>query len=77
MIVLAGYTVYNWAVLSHAEGWGVVAMAGLFLVCLTGIFVDFILQLFVKNRWLLNGLEVIVLLVFLSFIKIFDLSTTP
>jgi len=50
--------------LSKGEGWGVVSMIGLMGVGLLTLFIDFLLQLFIKNRTLVNVLGAITVIIF-------------
>jgi uncharacterized PurR-regulated membrane protein YhhQ (DUF165 family) len=47
-------TVFNYGQLSEGEGWGVVAMVGLFGVGLTLLVIDFIIQRVFKSRKTIN-----------------------
>jgi hypothetical protein len=49
--------------LSAGEGWGVVSMIGLMTVGLLGLLIDLVLQIFIKNKTLLNLLGVIAILI--------------
>lgn len=70
-IYLIGILVYSilfYKGLSAGEGWGIVAMVGLFgLGLLTGL-VDFLLQLFIKNRIILNIIGVLIIILLAVFI---------
>ncbi len=67
ILFLAGcliYSIINWKVLSHAEGWGVVAIFGLISIGLAGLLVDFVLRKLIKNKWILNVIELIIVFFF-------------
>lgn len=68
-IALLAYTIYNWNVLSNAEGWGVVAMVFYLFIILAAYVIDLILQMIIKNAWLLNVVEIILLLVVYTLLK--------
>jgi len=54
------YTFAKWQILSYEEGWGVVAMVGLISIGLIGLLVDFILSLIIKEKIILNVIEIII-----------------
>ena len=58
------YTLWNWKVLSHGEGWGVVAMVGLSSFGLIGFVLDFILVKLISNRLWLNIIQAFIVLFF-------------
>jgi hypothetical protein len=58
------YTIWNWNVLSHGEGWGVVFMVGFFLSGFIGLIIDFILRYLIKNRLILNVTEFVIVFFF-------------
>lgn len=53
------FTIVKWNTLSNAEGWGVVYMLGFIFIGLVGILADFILTLIIKNKNILNGIEIL------------------
>ncbi len=59
------YTLIKWKVLSNAEGWGIVYMLGLISFGLIGLLIDFILIKTIKNKWLLNSIELIIVIIFI------------
>lgn len=66
IIFIAGcviYTISKYDTLSTNEGWGVIAIIGLTIVAFTAILIEWMLQLFVKNRTVLNAIELCVLLI--------------
>ncbi len=68
LIFLAGcitFTLINYGAVSEGEGWGVVFMTGLFVLGLSGLLVDWIIQLLIKNRKQQNITGMIVLLIYL------------
>jgi hypothetical protein len=58
------YSVYNWKILSHSEGWGIVYMVGLIAIGIIGLGIDFILSLIIKNKRILNILGILIILTF-------------
>lgn len=48
------YTVFNYRQLSEGEGWGVIAMVGLFGVGVVLLLIDFIVQQVFKSRKTVN-----------------------
>lgn len=58
------YTIADYEKLSEGGGWGVVSMMGLMGVGLLNLFIDLILQAFIKNRLWLNGLGTLVVIIF-------------
>lgn len=58
------YTIAKWKILAHEEGWGVVYMVGLILIGLVGLLIDFILTLIIKNKKILNGIGILILIGF-------------
>ena len=48
------YTIFNYGQLSEGEGWGVVAMVGLFGVGIVLLVIDFIIQRVFKNKKTIN-----------------------
>ena len=48
------YTILDYGQLSQGEGWGVVAMVGLFVVGIALLIIDFIIQKVFKNRRTIN-----------------------
>ena len=48
------YTVFNYRQLAESEGWGIVAMVGLFGVCAILLLIDFIVQQVFKSRKTVN-----------------------
>ena len=59
-LVLFIFTVIRWEILSKGEGWGVVYMVGLGFVGLVLVGVDLLLCLFMKNKLILNIIEIII-----------------
>jgi len=57
------YTIWNYKALSAGEGWGIVAMFGLARIGLLAGFVDILLQIFIKNRLVLNLIGSIITIV--------------
>src|SRR5690554_2106140 len=49
LIGVIGYTIFNYGELSKGEGWGVVAMIGLFIIACVGLIIDLIIQFSTKN----------------------------
>lgn len=47
--------------------YGFVALALTFIIGFTGLFIDFFLQKTFRNYWIINGIEVIVLIIFSIF----------
>jgi len=58
------YTVIKWKTLSNGEGWGVVYVFGLISFGLIGLLMDFILLKTIKNKWLLNSIELVIVVIF-------------
>ncbi|ALM08248.1 hypothetical protein SB49_10875 [Sediminicola sp. YIK13] len=58
------FTMVKWSTLSYEEGWGVVGMIGLISLGLAGLILDFVLTKLIKNKWLLNLIELLVLFFF-------------
>ena len=58
------YTIAKWKVLSYEEGWGVVYMVGLIGIGLFGLLIDFILTVIIKNKKTLNGIGILIAIVF-------------
>jgi len=58
------FTILRWKTLSSGEGWGVVYMVGLISIGLFGLLVDLILTSIIKNKKLLNGIGIIIALIF-------------
>jgi hypothetical protein len=58
------YTLVKWSILSAGEGWGVVLMYGLGLFGLVILAVDLILTLLIRNKWMLNIIEIIIAILF-------------
>lgn len=59
-LVLFIFTTIRWDILSKGEGWGVVYMVGLGFVGLVLVGVDLLLCLFLKNKVVLNIIEIII-----------------
>ena len=59
-LVLFIFTVIRWDILSKGEGWGVVYVVGLGLIGLVLLGVDLLLSLFLKNKLILNIIEIII-----------------
>ena len=59
-LVLFVFTILRWDILSKGEGWGVVYMVGLGLIGLVLVGVDLLLSLFLKNKLILNIVEIII-----------------
>ena len=53
-------TIFNYGQLSKGEGWGIVAMVGLFGVGLVLLILDFVLQKIFKNRTTINIIGAVV-----------------
>ena len=62
------YTIIKYPVLSEGEGWGMVAMIGLFGLALTAYIPDIIIQNLVKNRILELILDLLVIICYFLFI---------
>jgi len=58
------YTIAKWKILSYEEGWGVVYMVGLIGVGLFGLLIDYILTFIIKNKKILNGIEILIVIGF-------------
>jgi hypothetical protein len=58
------FTIIKWETLSNGEGWGVVYMIGLISAGLFGLLIDFIMNLLIKNKKVLNGIGIILVLIF-------------
>ena len=58
------YTVVKWKTLSQGEGWGVVFMMPLILSGFIGLILDFILIKLVRNKRILNAIELVIVLIF-------------
>jgi len=54
------YTIFNYGQLSEGEGWGVVAMVGLFGFGLILLILDFVLQKIFNNRTTINIIGAVV-----------------
>ena len=65
------YTIFKYAQLAEGEGWGVIAMLGLFGVGIFCLVVDFIIQKIFKNRKTANiiGAFVALTVTFLLLLK--------
>ena len=57
------YTIFNYGRLSEGEGWGVVAMVGLFGVGIVLMVIDFIIQLVFKNKKITNIIGAFIILI--------------
>ena len=56
-----------WKVLSDGEGWGVIVILGIICFGFLGILTDFLLKKIISNKYYLNLIELlIVLLIFFS-----------
>lgn len=69
VIVVLGYTIFNWEILSKGESWGLVPMIFLFFLGIAALIIDFILQLFIKDIWKLISLEIIIFLLVKSYFR--------
>ncbi|MDO3695960.1 hypothetical protein QVZ41_14000 [Wenyingzhuangia sp. chi5] len=58
------YTIAKWKILSYEEGWGVVAMVGLIGFGLFGLLIDLILTLIIKDKKVLNGIGILIVIGF-------------
>ena len=58
------YTGINWRILSHEEGWGVVGLVGLISCGIAGLIIDYVLRKLIKNKWILNIIELIIVFFF-------------
>lgn len=58
------YTVVKWKTLSQGEGWGGVFMMPLIFSGFIGLILDFILIKLVRNKRILNTIELIIVLIF-------------
>lgn len=58
------YTAMKWKTLAYEEGWGVVFMIPLFLFGFIGLTLDFILTKMIKNKWLINIIGLVIVLIF-------------
>ncbi len=67
-LILIVFTIINWNELSKGEGWGVVAMIGLGVLIISGLIVDFVLQLAFKKRLILNIVCIFFVLIYLYII---------
>lgn len=65
-----GYTIFNYSQLAEGEGWGIVAMVGLAGVAGFAMLIDFMLQLFIKNKKRLNMVGLVVVLIFVALFLI-------
>ena len=65
------YTIFNYGQLSEGEGWGIVAMVGLFGVGIVLLMIDFIIQWVFKNKRTTNiiGAFVVLIATFLLLLK--------
>ena len=65
------YTIFNYGQLSEGEGWGVVAMVGLFGVGIVLLVIDFIIQRVFKNKKTINiyGAFVVLIATLLLLLK--------
>lgn len=57
------YTIWNYSVLSHNEGWGIVAMFGLFIIRIIAVLIDLLIQKFIKNPIAANLIGLIIAIV--------------
>jgi len=71
LIGIIVYSIFNYGQLSGGEGWGVVAMAGLFGFGIVLLTLDFIIQKVFKSRSTINiiGAIVTVIATLLLFLK--------
>jgi len=71
LIGIIVYSIFNYGQLSEGEGWGVVAMAGLFGFGIVLLTLDFIIQKVFKSRSTINiiGAIVTVIATLLLFLK--------
>lgn len=58
------FTIFNYEVLSGSGGWGMLYMVGISSAGILALLIDFFLQLFIKNRLVINVIGFIVALVF-------------
>lgn len=58
------FTIIKWETLSEEEGWGVVYMIALTSAGLFGLLIDFVMTLLIKNKKILNGIGIILVLLF-------------
>jgi membrane-anchored protein YejM (alkaline phosphatase superfamily) len=57
-------TIIKYPELAKGEGWGIVAMVGLAGIGGFALLIDFVLQLFIKNKKTVNILGLIIVLIF-------------
>jgi hypothetical protein len=63
ILFLAGimiYTIWNYKILSHDEGWGMVAMVVFTAFAAGALVLDRFLQKFITNKWILNSIGLLV-----------------
>ena len=58
------YTIAKWKVLSIEEGWGLVYISGLISMGFVGLLADLILKQIFKNKSVLNGIGILIAIVF-------------
>ncbi len=54
ILIIILYSIFKYEQLSREEGWGIAAMVGLTGICFLGIIADIFLQIFIKNKLMLN-----------------------
>jgi hypothetical protein len=62
LLILIIYTIARYDILSSGEGWGIVAMVGLASIGIAAGITDLILQQFLKNKAVLNIIELIIVI---------------
>lgn len=67
LILYDNYTYWTAYARGEIYEYGGVALVISMLVALTGLLVDFILQKFVRNAWIVNGAESVVIAIFIFF----------
>ena len=59
------YSLVKWQELTKGDGYGLVALIIIAIIFLTGLFVDIILQLIIKNKIIMNAIGTIFIGIYL------------
>ncbi|SDY17670.1 hypothetical protein SAMN05444411_1532 [Lutibacter oricola] len=60
----------NWKVLSAGEGWGVIGILGLIGIGFIGLIADFLLKKVIANKFYLNLIELLIIIIIFFSIPI-------
>lgn len=66
------YTIINYKILSHEEGWGIVAMLGLAFLGVVTAIIDLILQRYIRNIRTQRIIDIIIIIIIAAIIILYS-----